>query len=205
MGYKFAEIVEEGSYIVLHISNKEKSMDMGATIIKMASGNVALISLAYEGTQRLNFDNVTIDVESAAGDGMPIMWRNVKVSYYQNHYVLQIFTDGNRHNRRGCFRVSVGVSARMNAMDKGGGQTIIVKDVSLSGFAITDRKKELELSTGDMVHVVFEDIGHKLDLLGRVVRIEEREDMTIYGMSLKNLCKDLSSYVSVKQRRNKNS
>lgn len=203
MGFKFSEEVEAGTYLVLHISNKDKSMDMGATVVKMASRDIALISLAFEGTQRLNFSNVTIDVETAAGDGMPIMWRNVKISYYQNQYVLQVFTEGMRHNRRGCFRVSVGIPARINAMGKGGGQTIIVKDVSLSGFAITDRKKELGLSTNDTVHVVFEDIGHKLDLMGRVVRIEEREDMTIYGMSLTNLCKDLSSYVSVKQRRNK--
>lgn len=204
MGFKFSNEVEEGTYVVLHISNKDKAMDMGATVLKKASGNLAVISLAYEGKQRLNFDNVTIDVEKADGDGMPIMWRNAKISYYQNNYILQVFTEGARHNRRGCFRVSVGVSARVNAMGKGGGQTIIVKDVSLSGFAITDRKKELGLSAGDSVHVVFEDIGHKLDLMGRVVRIEEREDMTIYGMSLTNLCKDLSSYVSVKQRQKKN-
>lgn len=49
----------------------------------------------------------------------------------------------------------------------------------------------------------FEDIGHILDLAGRVVRVEEREDMTIYGLEICNLCKDLSSYVNIKQRRKK--
>lgn len=204
MGYKFSD-VEEGTYAVLHISNKENSMDMGATIKKIASDSIALVSLDYSGSQRLNFDNVTIDMEISIGEGIPYIWRGVKISYYQNSYVMQVFGDGMRHNRRGCFRVSVGVTARMNALGKGGGQSIVVKDVSLSGFSITDRKKELNLSAGDTVHVVFEDIGHKLDLQGRIVRIEEREDMTIYGMYLTNLCKDLSSYVNVKQRRNKGS
>jgi len=202
LGIKFSD-VPEGTYAVLHISNKDNNMDMGATIKKIANGNMALISLAFEGSQRLNFDNVSIDMEISMGEGMPYIWRNVKISYYQNNYVLQVSGEGVRHNRRGCFRVSVGVSARINAMGKNGGQTIIVRDVSLSGFSITDRKKELGLSTGDTVHVVFEDIGHKLDLIGNVVRVEEREDMTIYGMYLTNLCKDLSSYVSVKQRRNR--
>lgn len=202
MGIKFSDVAE-GTYVVLYISSKDNSMDMGATIQKIANGNVALITLAYDGKQRLNFDNVTIDMEITMDEGIPYIWRNVKISYYQNNYVLQVFGEGIRHNRRGCFRVSVGITARMNAMGKGGGQTIIVKDVSLSGFSITDRKKELGLTTGDTVHVVFEDIGHRLDLQGRVVRIEEREDMTIYGMYLTNLCKDLSSYISVKQRRNK--
>ena len=100
--------------------------------------------------------------------------------------------------------MSIGISARMNALGKGGGQTIIVRDISLSGYSITDRKKELTLSPGDVVQVAFEDIGHTIDLVGKIVRIEEREDMTIYGMVLTNMCKDLSSYISVKQRRNKN-
>lgn len=38
---------------------------------------------------------------------------------------------------------------------------------------------------------------------GRVVRIEEREDMIIYGMAICNMCKDLSAYVNNKQRRNR--
>lgn len=203
MGYKFSE-VQEGTYLVLQISSKDadKSMDMGATLQKRVADNVALITLDYEGKQRLNFDNVTINMECTLEEGMPIIWRNVKVSFYQNHYVLQVFSEGNKHNRRNCFRVSVGVTARMQALGKGTKQ-VVVKDVSLSGFSITDRKKELGFSTGDQVHINFEDIGHRLDLEGKVVRIEEREDMTIYGFSLCNLCKDLSSYVNVKQRRNK--
>lgn len=204
MGFQFSEEAGEGSYLVLHISSQGRSMTMGATVLKLASNNLALISLEFEGTQRLNFDNVNIDVELSKGEGFPILWRNARITYYQNHYLLQIFTDGNLHNRRGCFRVAIGISARMNALGKGGSQTIIVRDVSLSGYSITDRKKELNLSNGDTVQVAFEDIGHTIDLVGKIVRIDEREDMTIYGMVLTNMCKDLSSYISVKQRRNKN-
>lgn len=205
MGYNFSE-VQEGTYMVLQITSKDKdsdkSMDMGATLQKRLSDNVALIVLDYEGKQRLNFDNVLINMECSLEEGMPIIWRNVKVSFYQNHYVLQVFTEGNKYNRRNCFRVSVGVTAKMQALGKGAKQ-VVVRDVSLSGFSITDRKKELGFTTGDQVRINFEDIGHRLDLEGKVVRIEEREDMIIYGFSLSNLCKDLSSYVNVKQRRNK--
>ena len=205
MGYNFSE-VQEGTYMVLQITGKDKdsdkSMDMGATLQKRLSDNVALIVLDYEGKQRLNCDNVLINMECSLEEGMPIIWRNVKVSFYQNHYVLQVFTEGNKYNRRNCFRVSVGVTARMQALGKGAKQ-VVVRDVSLSGFSITDRKKELGFTTGDQVRINFEDIGHRLDLEGKVVRIEEREDMIIYGFSLSNLCKDLSSYVNVKQRRNK--
>ena len=76
----------------------------------------------------------------------------------------------------------------------------MVRDLSLTGFSISDRKKELALDIGSELSVSFEDLGHVLNLTGRVVRIEEQEDVNIYGFEICNLCKDLSSYLSVKQR-----
>ncbi len=201
LGYKFSEVTE-GSYLILQISNNDKSMVMGAILRKTLASNVAVIELDYETAKRLNFSNVFINMECTLEGGIPVIWRNVKISYLQNHYVLQVFGEGAKHNRRNSFRVLVGIPARVQALGTGPKQ-VIVRDVSLSGFAITDRKKELNYSVGDTLRICFEDIGHHLDLEGKVVRIEEHPDMNIYGFSLCNLCKDLSSYVSVKQRRNK--
>ena len=53
---------------------------------------------------------------------------------------------------------------------------------------------------GDEISVYFEDLGHNLNLIGEIVRIEEREDMFVYGLKILNLCKDLSSYINVRQR-----
>ena len=77
---------------------------------------------------------------------------------------------------------------------------VMIRDISLTGFSITDRKQELKLEIGDELSVKFEDRAHMLDLAGRVVRIEEHEDRVIYGLEICNLCKDLSSYISVRQR-----
>ncbi len=201
MGYKFSE-VPEGTYMILQISSNDKSMDMGSTLVKLLAPNVALINLEYETDKRLNFDNVSVNMECTLEGGTPVIWRNVKVGYYQNQYILQVSGEGAKHNRRSCFRVLVGVPARLQSGGPGPKQ-VIVRDVSLSGFSITDRKKELGYSKGDKAHVFFEDNGHRLDLEGQVVRIEEHEDMIIYGLSLCNLCKDLSAYVNFKQRRNR--
>ena len=76
----------------------------------------------------------------------------------------------------------------------------MVKDISITGFSITDRKKELNHSPGERLSVSFEDLAYKLDLTGSLVRIEEREEMTIYGFEITNLCKNLSPYISEKQR-----
>ena len=89
-------------------------------------------------------------------------------------------------------------------MSGNGAKHVLVKDISLSGFAIADRKKELELSKGTLLSIYFEDAGCVIDLTGKLVRIEEREDMIIYGFQTINLCHDLSNYLNIKQRRNRN-
>lgn len=94
------------------------------------------------------------------------------------------------------------MNGRMKVMGRGE-KTVMIRDVSLSGFSITDRKKDLNLQTGNEVSLHFEDLGHILNLTGTVVRIEEHEDMIIYGFVINNLCKDLPSYVNTKQRQRK--
>lgn len=201
LGFKLAEI-EEGARITLSISNKENTLELGASIKKQLKDNIALITLEYDGEKRLNFDNVQVDLEHCDENGIPYIWHNVKLVSYKTDYVMQVSSDGVKHNRRGCFRVAVATTALLVRGGRGAGR-IMIRDISLSGFSIADRKLELGLAVGDQLSVSFEDLGHHLDLTGRVVRIEEREDMIIYGLTILNMCKDLSSYVNVKQRYNK--
>ena len=202
MGIKLSEI-EEGSQITLQIYNSENNMQMGAVLKQHVREDIALISLEYDTKRRLNFDNVRIDMEYSYDDGVPIIWRNVKVVNYREDYAMQVFSEGNRHNRRGCFRVSVAAVATLSMTGKTP-QQVTVRDISLSGFSITDRKKELGLNLGDKLAINFEDMGHYIDLKGKVVRIQEEEDMVIYGLETYNLCRDLSSYMSIKQRKKGN-
>ena len=198
MGIKLSEL-EEGSQITLNISNKDHNMQMGAVIKKHVRENIAFIELDYDKTKKLIFDNVLVHIEYC-DERVPIVWHNVKIVTYKSEYVLQVFSEGVRRNRRDSFRVGVSTLARLRMVGDGP-QEVIIRDISLSGFSITDRKKELGLQIGDRLSVNFEDLGHILDLTGQVVRIEEHEDMIIYGLEICNLCKDLSSYVSLKQRR----
>lgn len=198
MGIKLSELEVE-SVITLQISNGSGTIPLKAAIKRIVKEDIAIISLDYDGNSRLVFDNVKINVEYNQDDDVPIIWRNVKVVSYKSDYILQVFSEGAKHNRRGCFRVPVATMARLSMVGKGVEQ-VMIRDISLSGFSITDRKKELNLSTGDELAVFFEDRGHILDLAGRVVRIEEHEDMIIYGLEICNLCKDLSSYISIRQR-----
>lgn len=200
MGYKFQDI-EVNSPIIINIHFGEKCMELGAVIQKHLPQNLTLITLDYNGEKRLNFDNVQIDVQHQSGDCVPIVWHAAKIIFYKNSYLLQVNTSGVRSNRRNSFRVSIGVSGWLNVAGKKPVQTI-VKDVSMIGFAITDRTKELNLNPGDRASVTFEDITFKIHLEGKVVRIKNHDDYVVYGFTILNICNDLTTYINMKQRRN---
>ncbi len=199
MGIKLAEL-PAGNRITLVISNGTQKMELPANIDRSIRDNISVINLEINTTQPIKFEGVQIEVEANFGE-VPYIWRTAQILYYQNEYILQVKGEGARHNRRNSFRVGVSRNATMR-MDGRKDSDVMVRDVSLSGFSIGDRKKELNLKMGDSVVIYFEDIGHHLNLAGQVVRIDEREDIIIYGFVIHNLCKDLSSYIPIKQRRN---
>ncbi len=198
MGFRLSEI-EEGSQIVLHISNASKKMDMNAVIKNFMKENIAVIELDYQSDKKISFENVLVDMEYCFEGIMPIVWRNVKIVSYKSEYVLQASSEGMRHNRRESFRVGVGAYAQFRREGHGMEQ-IILRDICISGFSLTDKRKDLNFSKGDKIVVKFSDLGYSFELHGRVVRSEEHEHLTIYGLELCNLCKGLSAYVNAKQR-----
>lgn len=199
MKQEFNEI-EAGSRILLSLSSGNKNMEMGASITRHLKDNIALITLDNSNGQVLKFDNVIINVIYTNEEGIPYIWMNSTVVYYQGQYLLQVKADGGRrHNRRNSFRVGVSHYAKLRISGHGEVE-VVVRDVSLTGFSITDRKKELGLQQGTHVMLRYEDIGHELELEGNVVRIEETEDYIIYGFVLTKSSRDLSSYVNMKQR-----
>ncbi|MBO5373065.1 MAG: PilZ domain-containing protein [Lachnospiraceae bacterium] len=196
---KLAEIAE-GSNLTLIIHNDTKRMRMGAVLKKHVKENVALITIEYGQGKRLIFDNVSISMEYEGDKDVPIIWNNVKITNYQSAYVMVVSGEGVRNNRRNSFRVGVSKLARVKSMN-GPGQ-VMIRDVSMSGFSITDKSSSIGLKIGDELSVFLDDMGHELDLRGRVVRIEEKDDgLKIYGFEICNMCKDLSAYVTLKQRR----
>ena len=199
MKQEFNEI-EPGSRILLSLSSGNKSMEMGASIIKHLKDNIALISLDNSSGQVLKFDNININVVYTNDEGIPYIWINSTIVYYQGQYLLQVKADGGRrHNRRNSFRVGVSHYAKLRRPGHGEVE-VVVRDISLTGFSITDRKKDLNMQQGTHVLLRYEDIGHELELEGNVVRIEETEEYVIYGFVLTKSSRDLSSYVNMKQR-----
>jgi len=203
VGLKISEL-EEKDLITIIASSDMGELKLQGYIKRILKDDVAVIEVLFQDGRRLNFENVQLCIEYAPEDGVPFIWRGARIVFVKDQYVLQVGGEGVRHNRRSCFRVSVGCYARMAMLGRQG-QDVLIRDVSLSGFSIADRGKELELNLGDELTVVFSDLGYDLKLLGRVVRMEEMESMIVYGMETRNLCKDLSPYINMKQQRNRRS
>ena len=201
MGIKFREI-KENSPIVLNIYANDKHMDLGAVIKKHLGQNMALITLNYDGNKRLTFNNVQIDVLHCPEDSIPILFHKAKIINHKDAYILQVTSEGTKSNRRNSFRVSVATMGWLNVATQKPRQ-VMVKDVSMTGFAITDRKKELNLAMGTRLSLSFDDITFHLHLEGKVVRIEEHDSYTVYGMVILNISNDLPIYISTKQRKSR--
>lgn len=203
MKYEFSKI-EEGSTVLLLLHNNNLHMKMEATIDKFIRTDIAIITLQTSVTQIIKFDNIDIELIYTAPDGYPYLWRKSKVVYFKGNYVLQVRGEGVRYNRRCTYRVGVLKAASLTTPD-GRIHRVLAKDVSLTGFSITDRKNELMLTKGTEATLQFEDIGHEIDLTGAVIRIEERDSCTIYGFTIHRSCRDLPSYITTKQRRKRSS
>ena len=202
MRYNFFDI-EEGSAIVLMLRNGNMQMRMDADLTKFVRDDIAIIDLQVDSPHVLKFDNVKIDMLYTTPRGMPYLWRNVKIVYYKSAYVMQAAIEGHRHNRRNAYRVTVSRTGEIKTID-GRRHKIIIKDLSLSGFSITDRNNHFNFYMGDIATITFEDLGISLNLAGKVVRIDEREAYTIYGFTIFRSCKELPAYITAKQRRKRN-
>ena len=202
MKYCFSNI-KEGSPILLMLHCGSVHMKMDANIVNLVREDIAIITLQTSVTQILKFDNIDIEVIYTSPDGYPYMWRKAKIVYFKGNYVLQVKGEGARYNRRCTYRVGVSRTASLRTND-GREHRVIVKDVSLTGFSITDRNRDFTLCSGTTATLTYEDIGHEIELLGAVIRIEEHDDYTVYGFTTQRSCKDLPSYITNKQRRRRN-
>lgn len=198
MGIRLSELEAE-CRITLLVSAADNQMRLEGYIKKVVNDAVAIIGIDFESPQKLNFDNVKVQLECMLDENVPYLWKQARVVNYKNEYVLQVACEGIRHNRRGSFRVPVSSIGTLKMAGRGS-LKVMIKDVSATGFGLADRTKALGLNMGDRANLLYEENGYELNLTGILVRKEEREDMDVYGFEITNLCRDLPKYISFKQR-----
>lgn len=202
MKYNFSDITEN-SPIQLMLHSGSVHMKMDAIVDSLVREDIAIITLQTSSSQILKFDNIDIEVIYTSPEGHPYIWRKAQIVYFKGNYVLQVKGDGSSYNRRCSYRVGVSRSALLYTND-GQAHPIMVKDLSLTGFSITQRSGDFTLQPNDKATLSFEDLGHTLDLQGSVIRIEENDNLIVYGFTILRSCRDLPSYITTKQRKKHN-
>lgn len=196
MKYSFSDI-KDGSSIIIMMHTGSVHSKLQGNIINLIREDIATISLDTPTSHILKFDHMELEVIYVSEDGIPYIWKKVKIVYFKNNYVLQVKGDGTKYNRRVTYRVNISQTAELRKADDSLFH-VMVKDVSLTGFSIMDKNNEVQLSMEDGVTIYFEDIDHIIDLYGSVTRIEKRDDSVIYGFTIRRSCRDLPSYITTK-------
>ena len=196
--------IESGNPVSLRISANGKNMRLDAVVVRAIEENTIIVQLQDDFNKKLNFNNVKTDLEFYPDGNVPIKWYEVQVVSVNEGYLVRAPKDGTRMNRRSTFRVGISATATLKTVFPNCPKQVTIRDISLTGFSITDRKRELPFVIGNKIAIEWEDFGHELDIVGRLIRIDNQDDATIFGFEICNICKDLSSYISTKQRPQRN-
>lgn len=197
---KLSEI-QPGENIILVISKDTKRLQMEAHITENFSDVSSSIELHNQATdKRLVFSNVDISVQYQNGDALPVQWTGATIISSTGKYELKAKGEGKPYNRRNCFRVGVSAEGTMIGKDRRP-QNVTIRDISLSGFSITDKFGTLDIKPNDLINIEFFDEDTKIKLEGRAVRVAEQDNKTIYGFVITCICSNLSPYIMTKQRK----
>ncbi len=188
--------LNEGQEIALvcKIPMQENEIEFKATVAEKNT-QYLLLDVPKVDDKRLSFKGVTTAIQ-AEHEGGVYQFSPCSVVFYKGFYVAQCQKEGRKINRRKNFRVGVSI---VGSMIRGGDSpvNVYVRDVSASGFSITT---ERILNIGEEITVRYSDLGIKMSLTGKIVRVVEDEGKNVYGLTMERESPAIASYVQQKQR-----
>lgn len=134
----------------------------------------------------------------------PIVWKQVAVSvvtYKKNtFYKVQQTMEGRELNRRGSYRLYVGVSGVAQLGNNRKAVEVTVKDISEGGFAFVCNEDLEDIDRGT-VHLVFKDGDRNISINGIIVRkIAVDTGRFLYGCLINLKTPLIAHYINLKQR-----
>ena len=134
----------------------------------------------------------------------PIVWKGVGVAcVYEksgSFYKVSASGEGFEINRRGAFRLFVGISGVAQLGINKKAVDVIVKDVSENGFSFVS-SEDMDNVINMPVRLVFNDFNKNYSLMGIIVRkVIINEAKILYGCQLSVNNSELEHYINQKQR-----
>jgi len=199
--------IPENSNLIFELNLNGQRFEFPSKCIDV-SGSCILAEPIKVNGKVLNFktqESMTVNLIMIREDKSPFVWKGVGVNVVtdktnKTFYKVAASADGYEMNRRGAFRLFVGITgvAQMGINKKA--LDVIVKDVSESGFSYVSNE-DIENVLNMPVRLVFGDLNMNFSLMGIVVRkvvIDEKK--IVYGCQLSTNNANLVKYISEKQR-----
>lgn len=198
--------LEPGSEIIIEVQVQKQKLEFKTHIIDQVKGAAVIEPIRMNG-KFLNLDSksVTINILYYKENNPPLIWKYVSlpaaVYKKENCYKCTVMTEGTSINRRGAYRLYVGMEGTAQVGTAKKEIAVMVKDISENGFAFIGYRGKLNVSLNEPVRLVFNDEKYHLNLLGRLVRIIELEnERYLYACRLIIENPNISKYIAEKQR-----
>lgn len=201
--------LEPGSEITIEIGVQGQKLEFHTHIIEQLDGITVIEPIRIDGkVLNLDSENVMINILYNEEDAPPITWSYVAlpaaVHKGETCYTCSVDTEGISFNRRGAYRLSVGLKGKAKIGIKKDIIPIFVRDISETGFSfIIDYKEKEEIYTfiNDPVMLIFDDEETHISVVGRIVRIiDETENKKIYACKIELENHEIAKYIAKKQR-----
>lgn len=197
--------IPPNSNITVIASVENHYLEFNTRTLGLHEESVVIELIRNEEGKAISFatDKIKLDVSYVEEEEKPpFMWKDVKVSHMKfgnnGFHVVTQSAEGKRENRRGAYRLFLGIDATLDIVDSARSIPVLLKDISSTGFAFVHPG---ELSTNKFCKISCAIDNKKLVLSGIIVRKQIMENgNTVYGCHMEKFSKELEKFIAQKQR-----
>ncbi|MCR5691567.1 MAG: hypothetical protein K6G62_05050 [Eubacterium sp.] len=197
-----------GSKLRLNVAIRDRQFEFESKVAEPSKKEFLIEPIRMDG-KLLNVEgnSVTVDLLLIREDEKPIIWKNVDIRCvrhkHKTYYAVDKDLPGKEYNRRREYRLFVGEEMTAHIGSDRTDRSILLKDVSNSGFAFIN-PSSLEEDEESFVYLAFPaKLGEReieIPLFGKIVRKMDLPDgRVLYGCVLVKKNEILGRYINQKQ------
>lgn len=192
--------------IIIELSIKGQKFEFPSKVVSQGNNSIFIEPIRING-KVLTFnssESVAINIVMIRENKSPMVWKGVGVACVHeksgSFYKITASGEGFEINRRGAFRLFVGISGVAQLGINRKAVDVIVKDVSENGFSFVS-SEDMENVINMPVRLVFNDFNKNYSLMGIIVRkVIINETKVLYCCQLSVNNSQLEQYINQKQR-----
>ena len=192
--------------IIIELSIKGQKFEFPSKVVSQGNNSIFIEPIRING-KVLTFnssESVAVNIVMIRENKSPMVWKGVGVACVHeksgSFYKITASGEGFEINRRGAFRLFVGISGVAQLGINRKAVDGIVKDVSENGFSFVS-SEDMENVINMPVRLVFNDFNKNYSLMGIIVRkVIINETKLLYGCQLSVNNSQLEQYINQKQR-----